>query len=239
LDGGIAPRYSLGHMISEDSATLATRDGVTLEAQLGLPPDPGGGVVICHPHPLYGGDMDNPVVVRVAEVCREARLATLRFNFRGVGASTGQHGDGRDERHDVAAALAHLSALLPTGAPLGLAGYSFGAFMAAQVASEPSGLSRLTAVALIAPPLARTGDEPFAALAPLAIRLLVVAGDHDEYCPLPALQALGRQLPSAEIKVIEGANHFFFGKLYPLGQAVADWSRALEARQAGRRHGAG
>ena len=226
-------------MIAEDSTTLATRDGVNLEAQLGLPPTPRGGVVICHPHPLYGGDMDNPVVVRVAEVCREVGLATLRFNFRGVGDSTGQHGHGRDERLDVAAALTHLSALLPAGASLGLAGYSFGAAMAAQVASEPSGLPQLTAVALIAPPLARTGDEPFAALAPLAVHLLMVAGDHDEYCPLASLQALGRRLPSAELKVIEGANHFFFGKVYPLGQVVADWARGLEARQAGRRYGAG
>jgi len=226
-------------MIAEEAATLATRDRVSLEARLGLPPTPGGGVVICHPHPLYGGDMDNPVVVRVAEVCNELGLATLRFNFRGVGASTGHHGHGRDERHDVAAALAHLASVRPTGAPLGLVGYSFGAAMAANLASEPADFPPLTAMALIAPPLVMTGDEPFTAVARLAVRLLVVAGDHDEYCPLPALQALGQRVPSAEIKIIEGANHFFFGKLYPLGQAVAAWGRALEARQAGRGHGAG
>ena len=226
-------------MISEDEATLATCDGARLEARISLPSAPAGGVVICHPHPLYGGDMDNPVVVRVAEVCRELGLATLRFNFRGVGASTGQHGQGRDERHDVTAALAHFASVLPSGAPLGLAGYSFGAAVAARVAGERAEAPPLTAVALVAPPVAMTGDEPFVALASLTARLLVVAGDHDEYCPVAALQALGRRLPSAEIKVIEGANHFFFGKLYPLGQAVADWSRALEARQAGRGHGAG
>jgi pimeloyl-ACP methyl ester carboxylesterase len=84
-----------------------------------------------------------------------------------------------------------------------------------------------------------TGDAPFNALGKTGIRLLVVAGDHDEYCPLPALQALGRHIPTAEIKIVEGANHFFFGKLYPLGQAVAVWARALEARQAGRGDGAG
>src|SRR5206468_1911965 len=78
LDGRGAPRYSLGRMISEDEATLATRDGARLEARISLPSAPAGGVVICHPHPLYGGDMDNPVVVRVAEVCRELGLATLR-----------------------------------------------------------------------------------------------------------------------------------------------------------------
>src|SRR2546428_7272053 len=134
---------------------------------------------------------------------------------------------------------AHFASVLPSGAPIGWAGYSFGAAVAARVAGERAEPPPLTAVALVAPPVAMTGDEPFAALASLTARLLVVAGDHDEYCPVAALQALGRRLPSAEIKVIEGANHFFFGKLYPLGQAVADWSRALEARQAGRGHGAG
>ena len=59
---------------------------MSLEALLALPPSPPAGVVICHPHPLYGGDMENPVVVRVQEVCAALGLATLRFNFRGVGA---------------------------------------------------------------------------------------------------------------------------------------------------------
>lgn len=227
-------------MIAEAAATLATRDGVRLEARLWLPSAaPGGGVVICHPHPLYGGDMDNPVVVRVAEVCRELGLATLRFNFRGVGASTGQHGQGRDERYDLAAALSHLASVLPAGAHLGLVGYSFGATMSANVAADPGDLPTLAAVALLAPPLVMMGDEPVVALGKTGLSLLVVAGDHDEYCPLPALQALGQRIPAADIKVIEGANHFFFGKLFPLGQAVAAWGRALEARQAGGSDGAG
>src|SRR5881397_2207959 len=138
-------------MISEQSVVIDVSQQLTLEARLAVPASPGGGVVICHPHPLYGGDMDNPVVVRVAEVCSELGLATLRFNFRGVGASTGHHGHGRDERHDVAAALAHLASVLPTGAPLGLVGYSFGAAMAADLASEPADFPPLTAMALIAP----------------------------------------------------------------------------------------
>ncbi|PYN95079.1 MAG: alpha/beta hydrolase [Candidatus Rokuibacteriota bacterium] len=226
-------------MIIERAETLSTRDGVTLEASIGLPSTAPGGVVICHPHPLYGGDMDNPVVVRVAEVCRELGLATLRFNFRGVGASTGRHGEGRDERHDVVGALTHLASVLPAGVPLVLAGYSFGATVSARVASEPSDRPPLAAVALIAPPLAMTGEESFAELAHFGIATLVVAGDHDDYCPLPALHALGRRIPSAEIKIVEGANHFFFGKLYPLGQAVEAWGRTLEARQAGRSRGTG
>ena len=88
--------------------TLRTADGVTLEARIGMPPAQRGGVALCHPHPLYGGDMDNPVVVRAAEVARDLGLATVRFNFRGVGQSTGEHGKGVAERLDVEAALDHL-----------------------------------------------------------------------------------------------------------------------------------
>src|SRR5438876_12446060 len=100
-------------MISEDEATLATCDGARLEARISLPSTPPGGVVICHPHPLYGGDLDNPVVVRAAAVCRELGLGTLRFNFRGVSASTGQYGQGPDEPPDSTAAPAPFRSVLP------------------------------------------------------------------------------------------------------------------------------
>src|SRR5262249_42695842 len=81
------PVFSWRPMIPEQSVSLAVGPDLSLEALLALPDSPTAGVVICHPHPLYGGDMDNPVVVRVQEVCSALGLATLRFNFRGVGAS--------------------------------------------------------------------------------------------------------------------------------------------------------
>src|SRR3989442_4262260 len=81
-------------MIPEQPATLAVAPDVALESRLAVPPGAPAGVVICHPHPLYGGDMDNPVVVRVQEVCADLDLATLRFNFRGVGGSGGSHRGG-------------------------------------------------------------------------------------------------------------------------------------------------
>src|SRR5438094_10611387 len=113
-------------MISEQSVVIDVSQQLTLEARLAVPASPGGGVVICHPHPLYGGDMDNPVVVRVQQVCADLGLATLRFNFRGVGGSSGTHGGGGAEQDDARAALDALSKA--TGArPLGIAGYSFGA----------------------------------------------------------------------------------------------------------------
>ena len=219
-------------MIPERAATLATSDGTALEGRLGLPQAPWGGIVISHPHPLYGGDMDNPVVIRVAEVCADLGLATLRFNFRGVGASTGAHGGGDAERDDVLAALAYLARELPAGGPVVLAGYSFGAVVAAQVVGHGA---RVAGLALIAPPLSMGGDAPFLPLADGAAPLLIVVGSQDEYSPRSVLDGLASRLPRARVRVVEGANHFFFGKLFALGEAVADWARELEPRQAGRR----
>src|SRR5256885_12276664 len=98
-------------MIAERPTTV--RAGAeTLEAGLAVPSGARLGVVVSHPHPLYGGDMDSPVVARMVEACTSRGLATLRFNFRGVGASTGRHGDGRGEQDDVRASLAHLAGAL-------------------------------------------------------------------------------------------------------------------------------
>ena len=175
------------------------------------------GLVICHPHPLYGGDMDNPVVVRAAEVAQSAGVTTLRFNFRGVGASSGKHGGGEAEQEDVKAALGALAERMPAGSSIGLAGYSFGAWVAARVAAGTD----LPALALLAPPLGMY-DLDFLARAPKAT--LLMAGTSDQYCPVEALRRLGQKL-GATVEVIEGAEHFFFGKLFPLGEAIERWLR--------------
>jgi alpha/beta superfamily hydrolase len=177
--------------------------------------------------------MDNPVVVRITEVAGALGLATCRFNFRGVGASTGTHDHGRGEQDDVRAALDHLAAALGPGAGLLLAGYSFGSVVCARVAADRPGLRGL---ALVAPPIAMAGDGPFTSLP--ALPILAVAGTKDEFCPEPALRALGDRLPSARVVVIDAANHFFFGKLFPLGEAVREWLGPLVAGQARRSGGA-
>jgi uncharacterized protein len=224
LDGPARPLYSLVDMIAETATTLTTADGVTLEALLGAPPTPRGGAVICHPHPLYGGDMDNPVVVRLAEVFGELGLATIRFNFRGVGRSTGAHGAGVDEQHDVEAARVHLASVVSAKGALVLAGYSFGAAVVGDVAAKHPDLS---GVLLVAPPLARMDPKRFAGLAPFGDRLLVIAGSDDEICPLDAVARLRDSTPHATVEIIEAANHFFFGKLYPLGQAATTWAQRI------------
>jgi len=226
-------------MIAERAATLATRDGVLLEAQLALVPAAAAGVVACHPHPLYGGDMHNPVVVRAIEVCAAQGCATLRFNFRGVGASTGAHDLGIGEKRDVEAALAHLRGLLGPTVQLGLIGYSFGATVSARLAGRQGLEPALAGLALVAPPVALIGDEPFRALDRFPAPLLIVAGTRDEYCPREELERLARRLPGASVSLIEGADHFFFGKLFPLGEAVAGWARRLQARETARGSGPG
>lgn len=220
-------------MIAERAATLATRDGVQLEAQLALAPTATAGVVACHPHPLYGGDMHNPVIVRAVEVCAAMGFATLRFNFRGVGTSTGVHDGGLGEQRDVEAALTHLRRLIGPAGPLALIGYSFGATVSARLASsrDPEPLAGL---ALIAPPVAMVGEELFAALEGVGASLLIVAGSRDEYCPIEALERLTRRLPDAVVSIIDGANHFFLGKLFPLGEAVSGWARRLQAGETSR-----
>jgi alpha/beta superfamily hydrolase len=201
-------------MSEEEAAVVRVPTGPALEGRLGLASPVRGGFVLCHPHPLYGGDMDNPVVIRAAEVCREAGYATLRFNFRGVGASAGVHDKGEGEQQDIRAAVATLTARLTAAGPIGVIGYSFGAWTAAR-AMRPGDAP----LGLIAPPL---GMFDFASLGQDGGRLLLVAGTRDTYCPVEALHRLA-QATGAEEHVIEGADHFFFGKLYPLGEAIGAW----------------
>jgi uncharacterized protein len=164
--------------------------------------------------------MDSPVVTRVAEACRARGLATLRCNFRGVGESTGEHDNGRGEQEDTRACLAYLQQALGPDARVALAGYSFGAAVAAAVASSAS----LAGLALVAPPI-RVADVKL----PTRVGglILVVVGAEDQYCPPAALETLRGALPMATVIVIEGADHFFFGSLAPLGDAVGAWADAL------------
>ena len=227
MDEPSPSRYSHASMIPEQAIALATRDGVALEARLSLPPGASHGVVICHPHPLYGGDMENPVVVRAAEVCGALGLATLRFNFRGVGGSTGVHGGGRAEMIDVDTARRHLAGALAPPAAVALVGYSFGAAVVAAGAAE---WPEVAGVALVAPPLGLPDYATFPRLDGRGHRLLLVAGSRDPYCPQEALERLGRAAPGAMVRVVAEADHFFLGKLFPLGEIVAEWARGLGPR---------
>src|SRR5437867_12011528 len=174
-------------MISEAQVTVTAADGVKLEALLALPAAARAGLVVCHPHPLSGGDMENPVVTTIVEVAQAKSLASLRFNFRGVGRSTGTHGGGLPEVADARAAVDELRARMGAGIPIGIAGYSFGAVVAMRVAASGS----VTRLVLVAPPIATgmpRGLPPIESVGPV----LVVAGTRDDYCPEDRLAALAR-----------------------------------------------
>lgn len=179
-------------------------------------------VVVCHPHPQMGGDMYNSVVATVCDAVVERGYAALRFNFRGTGGSGGAHSGGGDEPDDVRAALAHARSLPEIdGARLGLAGYSFGAAMAAAAAD-----GSLAAVALVSVPLGMAGDLG-ARLGALGRPLLLIAGDQDRFCPTDTLEQLATALGDyAEAQIVAGADHFWSGHEGELGRSVGEFFAA-------------
>ena len=217
-------------MIREETVSLRPENDVVLEAQLALPGGATAGVAVCHPHPLYGGDMDNAVVVTIVDACAGAGLAPLRFNFRGVGDSTGTHDGGRGEQRDLESALDHLADRLGPHA-VAAAGYSFGSMVTAAVAMRrPS----LCGVALIAPPLGVAAGK-LDGLGTHPSPVLIVAGERDAYCPRDVLDTALAGLPRAELRTIQSADHFFGGAMGALGDAVRRWAGQLRAgKPAGR-----
>jgi hypothetical protein len=201
----------------EESISIEGPGGLRLDGRITAPDGVTGGLVLCHPHPNYGGDMDNPVVVQGALAARAAGAATLRFDFRGVGRSGGAHGHGIGEREDARSALWALERRLPPGAPLGLLGYSFGAWVAAGAVADGA---RVAGLCLIAPPLA---IFDWTALREPGPGLVVVAGTRDPYCSALDLERWLARFPRAETVLVEGADHFFAGGLAPVAAAVARW----------------
>ena len=150
--------------------------------------------VVLHPHPQYGGDMDNHVVMALCEALARRGSTTLRFNFRGTGRSEGAFDDGRGERLDAMAAVESLRAL---GADrIGLAGYSFGAAIATSVAEEAG----VMALVMVSPP-AMGG----ALHVPVGIPVLAITGDRDPVSPSGAVMALAG--PSLTAVVVPGVDH--------------------------------
>jgi hypothetical protein len=160
------------------------------------------GVVITHPHPLYGSDMHNAVVDAIRRVYRMKGFATLRFNFRGAGESEGLHDNGVGEQVDVLAALSFL-----TGSgfqPVDLAGYSFGAWVNALTLQ---GEGRTENLVMVSPPVAFVD---FASIGRLPGLQLVVTGSRDEMAPPDAIrQMLPTWNPSARFDIIDGSDHFY------------------------------
>lgn len=192
------------------SAISFKSKGLTLEGVVALPDGDDSslpGVVICHPHPQRGGNMDNNVVISVAFALVESGFATLRFNFRGVGNSEGEHTEGKMEAHDALSALEIFKAWPGVdGNRVGVAGYSFGS----RVVLETGAIHKKSkAIALISPPLQAVEATPLKKDKRL---VFIIAGDQDRLVQSEGLEpALDGFANRPEFHLVAGADHFWGG----------------------------
>ncbi|PIL38111.1 alpha/beta hydrolase [Massilia psychrophila] len=203
--------------------TLAGAAGV-MECVLDLPADPGGGAprgvaLIAHPHPLYGGTMDNKVAQTLARTFTGLGYCAVRFNFRGVGASEGVHDNGHGETDDMAILLAQMRSRYP-GLPVALAGFSFGTFVSAQLQQ------RLTAAGEPAERLVLIGSAAGKwAMPDVPADSILIHGEVDDTIPLAAVLDWARP-QDIPVIVIPGADHFFHRKLGHIKNLVTQlWRR--------------
>ncbi len=192
-----------------------------LEAILREPKGDVKGVgLVCHPHPLGGGTMHNKVVYRAASGLIDAGLITLRFNFSGVGNSSGEHDDGDGERLDVEDALDYLSANYPDQ-PITLAGFSFGSRVGTEVALDDKRVVRLISIGT---PVDKYKDYDY--LENLRKPILFVHGDKDEFGSVENLNELVSKVSAVtdtSFKVFENCGHFFNNHLTQLRETIHDW----------------
>ena len=175
---------------------------------------PGAVAVCCHPHPLFGGTLTNKVIHTVARSFTTQGAVAVRFNFRGVGASQGAHDDGIGETDDLVTVAEWARSRWPD-LPLWLGGFSFGSYVALR------GAARLAPALLVtvAPPV---GRWDFSSIAAPTCPWLVVQGSEDELVPAAGVVAWAQALqPAVRIAMLDGATHFFHGRLHELQDAVA------------------
>jgi alpha/beta superfamily hydrolase len=182
---------------------------------------PAAFLVACHPHPLHGGTMENKVVTTLARSARDLGVPTIRFNFRGVGASEGSFDDGRGETEDALTAVAHGRALWPD-ALLWLAGFSFGGAVALR-ASTRSGVGKVDRLLTVAPALGSHYPAPDQIQVPACPWLIVQGGADEVVDPRLAVEWAARLEPSPRVALLPGVGHFFHGKLNELQQRATQF----------------
>src|SRR6476620_4655243 len=170
--------------------------------------------LVCHPHPLGGGTMHNKVVFRAAAGLIDAGLATLKFNFRGVGASTGVHNEVEGGVEDATDALNWLTNEYP-GEDVTLAGFSFGSRTGMQVGMSDDRVKRLISTGT---PVEKYRDFDF--LTAVKKPILFVHGDRDEFCTVAGLRSVTDRIPQAEVVIFENCGHFFDEHLLQLRETI-------------------
>ena len=177
--------------------------------------------LVCHPHPMFGGTMHNKVVFHTMKALNSFGFPVLRFNFRGAGLSQGEHDEGRGEVEDVRAGLQWLREQFHL--PIIFAGFSFGTAVGLQAACSDS---EVAAMISLGTPVAAVDDRAydFSFLQSCTRPKLFVSGGRDQFGPRDKLEQLVASLPEPKkLVVIEGADHFFAGRLAELRQAIEEW----------------
>jgi hypothetical protein len=200
------------------SCPLVAADGCALEAEVAVAADERAGMVLCHPHPLYGGTMRSLVISALFDALPAAGVTCVRFNFRGVEGSEGIHDEGRGERLDAAAAVGALADRLAPETPLVLTGWSFGADVALSTLDP-----KVRGWFAIAPPLHYVdADAPVGAD---ERPKRVVLAEHDEVRRPTEVEAAVAAWRATDVTVVGGASHFFVGRtdrLVRLAQRFVD-----------------
>jgi uncharacterized protein len=209
--------------VKTEAVLFHSKDELRLEGELDLPRKPRGTVLICHAHPRMQGTMRSPLLLALRDDALERRLAVLRFNFRGVGESDGEFGEGVHEVADAAGALAFARERLGD-LPVGLAGWSFGGAVAVRLASKNRDVA---ACAAIAPSVkARPGISvglPATVAREMPTPLLVVCGSNDDIVLPEDCRELAEEAPNGRYEEIKAANHFFWAKYDALTSTVGSF----------------
>ena len=190
--------------------------------------------LVCHPHPVYGGTLHNKVVFHTMKALNSFGFPVLRFNFRGTGLSHGEHDYGRGEVDDVRTALDWLDAEFHL--PLIFAGFSFGAAVGLRASFDDARVKALIGVGVPVAPVAADKEEPrvytFDFLRECTKPKLFVSGARDQFGPRSKLEALEASVPEPKkLVVIEGADHFFEGRLRELREAIEGWGKGVFGSQ--------
>jgi alpha/beta superfamily hydrolase len=211
--------------MKEEKVFFPSSNGIRLEGLLSIRETLSfkSGAIFCHPHPQYGGDMYNPVITSAVEAASQEEFSTFRFNFRGVGESSGSYGEGIGEREDVKAAIDYFySKWKKSKLLLILTGYSFGIWAGFPIAIQDE---RIQGMVGIAPPLE---VYDFGFLKGCKKKKLFIVGSHDSLCPVSLLKIWYRELEEPKsLAIINGADHFFFSHHRSLLKPLRDYFKTF------------